>query len=177
MFKIHKEEIEINGKKVTLETGKIARQADGAIIATCGETVVIATVVGAKNLKDLLNDKKSKITDNLRNNLSFGESITRDKIYNYQKELEKLKKAVSQIFDDFDLIIMPTTPQNSFDIRSKPPENQANFTSLANIADLPSICLPFFNNSKKPSSLQMIASNLNDNFLIKTSSYFEKILQ
>ena len=52
MFKIHKEEIEINGKKVILETGKIARQADGAIIATCGETVVIATVVGAKKLRD-----------------------------------------------------------------------------------------------------------------------------
>ena len=52
MFKIHKEEIKINGKKITLETGKIARQADGAIIATCGETVVIATVVGAKKLKD-----------------------------------------------------------------------------------------------------------------------------
>jgi polyribonucleotide nucleotidyltransferase len=52
MFKIHKEEIEVNGKKITLETGKIARQADGAIIATCGETVVIATVVGAKKLRD-----------------------------------------------------------------------------------------------------------------------------
>jgi len=52
MFKIHKEEIEVNGKKIILETGKIARQADGAIIATCGETVVIATVVGAKKLRD-----------------------------------------------------------------------------------------------------------------------------
>jgi polyribonucleotide nucleotidyltransferase len=52
MFKIHKEELEVNGKKLTLETGKIARQADGAIIATCGETVVIATVVGAKKLRD-----------------------------------------------------------------------------------------------------------------------------
>ncbi|MFL2852741.1 MAG: polyribonucleotide nucleotidyltransferase [Candidatus Pelagibacter sp.] len=52
MFKIQKEEIEINGKKIVLETGKIARQADGAVIATCGETVVIATVVGAKKLKD-----------------------------------------------------------------------------------------------------------------------------
>ena len=52
MFKISKEEIAINGKKITLETGKIARQADGAIIATCGETVVIATVVGAKKLRD-----------------------------------------------------------------------------------------------------------------------------
>ena len=34
MFKIHKEEIEVNGKKLTLETGKVARQADGAIIAS-----------------------------------------------------------------------------------------------------------------------------------------------
>ena len=50
MFKEFKEEIDFGGKKVTLETGKIARQADGAIIATCGETVVIATVVGAKKV-------------------------------------------------------------------------------------------------------------------------------
>ena len=52
MFKIHKEELEINGKKLTLETGKIARQADGAIIASLGETVVIATAVGAKKLNE-----------------------------------------------------------------------------------------------------------------------------
>ena len=50
MFKEFKEEIDFGGKKITLETGKIARQADGAIIATCGETVVIATVVGAKKV-------------------------------------------------------------------------------------------------------------------------------
>mgnify|MGYP001482113998 CR=1 FL=1 len=42
MFKIHKEELEVNGKKLTLETGKVARQADGAIIASLGETIVIA---------------------------------------------------------------------------------------------------------------------------------------
>ena len=50
MFKVFKKEIEISGKKITLETGKIARQADGAIIAQCGETVVMATVVGAKKM-------------------------------------------------------------------------------------------------------------------------------
>ena len=50
MFKIFKKEIELSGKKIILETGKIARQADGAIIATCGETVVIATAVGAKKV-------------------------------------------------------------------------------------------------------------------------------
>ena len=50
MFKVYKKEIEVAGKKISLETGKIARQADGAIIAKCGETVVLATVVGAKKV-------------------------------------------------------------------------------------------------------------------------------
>ena len=50
MFKVVKKEIEVAGKKLRLETGKIARQADGAIIAQCGETVVLATVVGAKKV-------------------------------------------------------------------------------------------------------------------------------
>ena len=50
MFKISRQEIEVDGKKIILETGKIARQADGAIIATCGETVVIATAVGEKKV-------------------------------------------------------------------------------------------------------------------------------
>jgi polyribonucleotide nucleotidyltransferase len=50
MFKIFKEEVDFGGKKLTLETGKIARQADGAIIATLGETVVISTVVGRKKV-------------------------------------------------------------------------------------------------------------------------------
>ena len=50
MFKISRQKIEVDGKKIILETGKVARQADGAIIATCGETVVIATGMVQKKL-------------------------------------------------------------------------------------------------------------------------------
>src|SRR5258707_6813119 len=46
MFKIHREEIDWGGRKLVLETGKVARQADGAVMATYGETVVLATAVG-----------------------------------------------------------------------------------------------------------------------------------
>src|ERR1700751_238703 len=49
MFNIHKEEIEWGGRKLVLETGKVARQADGSVVATYGETVVLATVVGAQS--------------------------------------------------------------------------------------------------------------------------------
>src|SRR3984885_14896440 len=52
MFTIHKESFEWGGRTLTLETGKIARQADGAVLATYGETIVLATVVGAAQPKE-----------------------------------------------------------------------------------------------------------------------------
>ncbi|MEM8742679.1 MAG: hypothetical protein AAGE13_14445, partial [Pseudomonadota bacterium] len=45
MFNITRKSIEWSGETLTLETGKIARQADGAVVATMGETSVLATVV------------------------------------------------------------------------------------------------------------------------------------
>ena len=52
MFNIVEKEIMWEGKKLTLQTGKIARQATGAVMATYGETMVLATVVAAKEAKE-----------------------------------------------------------------------------------------------------------------------------
>ena len=52
MFNIHREELDWGGRKLVLETGRIARQADGAVVATYGETTVLATVVAAKKPKE-----------------------------------------------------------------------------------------------------------------------------
>jgi polyribonucleotide nucleotidyltransferase len=51
MFKIYRKEIVWGGRKLVLETGKIARQADGAILATYGESTVLATAVAQKTVK------------------------------------------------------------------------------------------------------------------------------
>ena len=51
MFNIVKKEINWGGKKLTLETGRVARQADGAVMLTCGDTVILATAVAAKSAK------------------------------------------------------------------------------------------------------------------------------
>ena len=51
MFKIHRVELDWAGRKLTLETGHMARQADAAVLAQYGETSVLATVVGAKTQK------------------------------------------------------------------------------------------------------------------------------
>ncbi len=52
MFNTKTVSLEWGGQTLTLETGKVARQADGAVIATLGETVVLCAVTAAKKVKE-----------------------------------------------------------------------------------------------------------------------------
>ncbi|MGH1404391.1 MAG: polyribonucleotide nucleotidyltransferase [Alphaproteobacteria bacterium] len=52
MFNVYRKEIEFAGKTLTLETGKVARQADGSVLATVGETSVLCAVTGSKSIRD-----------------------------------------------------------------------------------------------------------------------------
>src|SRR5580692_8864507 len=51
MFQIYRKELDWGGRRLVLETGRIARQADGAVLATYGETTVLCTAVAAKSAK------------------------------------------------------------------------------------------------------------------------------
>jgi polyribonucleotide nucleotidyltransferase len=51
MFDVFRKEISWGGRRLVLETGKIARQADGAVMVTYGETTVLCTAVAAKKAK------------------------------------------------------------------------------------------------------------------------------
>ncbi len=51
MFDFYRKEIEWGGRTLVLETGKIARQADGAVMVSYGDTIVLCTAVGAKGVK------------------------------------------------------------------------------------------------------------------------------
>jgi polyribonucleotide nucleotidyltransferase len=51
MFNYFRKELDWGGRKLVLETGKIARQADGAVLASYGDTIVLCTAVGVKSAK------------------------------------------------------------------------------------------------------------------------------
>jgi len=51
MFEVYRKELTWGGKLLTFETGKIARQADGAVMVTYGGTTVLCTAVGASSAK------------------------------------------------------------------------------------------------------------------------------
>ena len=52
MFEVHRREIDWGGRTLTLESGHVARQADGAVMARYGDTVVLCTAVGAKEPRE-----------------------------------------------------------------------------------------------------------------------------
>ncbi len=52
MFDIYRKEIEWGGRKLVLETGRMARQADGAVFATYGETAVLCTAVAQREPRE-----------------------------------------------------------------------------------------------------------------------------
>ncbi len=52
MFNIYRKEVEFAGRTLVLETGKVARQAHGCVIATLGGTSVLCAVTGAKSLRE-----------------------------------------------------------------------------------------------------------------------------
>src|SRR5215469_1914709 len=51
MFDVYRKELNWGGRRLVLETGRIARQADGAVLATYGETSVLCTAVGARQVR------------------------------------------------------------------------------------------------------------------------------
>ena len=53
MFEVYKKEVKFGDKKLILETGKIARQADGAVVVTYGGTTVLCTATAAKKNSDV----------------------------------------------------------------------------------------------------------------------------
>ena len=52
MFEVYRKELKFGGEKLTFETGKVARQADGAVVVTYGGTTVLCTATAAKNNSD-----------------------------------------------------------------------------------------------------------------------------
>src|SRR6516162_2769997 len=51
MFEVYRKELEWGGRPLVLETGRLARQADGAVLVTYGETTVLCTAVAMKSAK------------------------------------------------------------------------------------------------------------------------------
>src|SRR5258707_998169 len=94
MFDIHRVELDWGGRKLTLETGKVARQADGAVIATYGETTVIATAVAAKQPKPGIDFLPPTIDEMKESQLDLVVAGTQDAVLMVESEAKELSEEI-----------------------------------------------------------------------------------
>ena len=76
----HKVEIEFNGQPLTIETGKVARQADGAVIVTYGETKVLCTVVSARKMRAGQDFVAGDIKAEMEKRTNWGDLLSPDEL-------------------------------------------------------------------------------------------------
>lgn len=92
------------------------------------------------------------------------------------KKIDEAAARLLHCFDEFDFILTPTTPQQSFPHGTPAPSNQADLTSLANMAGCPAISLPIAPHAGLPVGLQIIAAPGNDLSLLALAAAFEAAL-
>jgi len=80
----------------------------------------------------------------------------------------------SSLFDEVDIIVMPTAPQLPFSFAATVPANQADFTCLANFAGVPSVAVPALGTGAPAASIQFIAPKGQDALVLSTAILFEQ---
>jgi len=127
-----------------------------------------------KIFKTMVDNPNSKISHRLRSYLSYGKKQTPAQIKKIKSELKVFQEQFKDTFKKFDFIILPTTPQKAFKLESSNFENQADFTCLANILDLPAISIPIENRTKFPFGLQIMGKSQKDLLTLNYTYYLLK---
>ena len=139
---------------------------------------------------ELYNFHKTKIIENKK---EFSDEFIKNINYAKNQDAPKLLKAISnikstrvsirKIFNNFDALVIPSTPTTAFSFKDKTPKNIASFTCLANFGGCPAISIPTDNTSGLnipkglPIGMQIITAPENDLLALQIGSVLEKAVK
>jgi aspartyl-tRNA(Asn)/glutamyl-tRNA(Gln) amidotransferase subunit A len=119
----------------------------------------------AEHADDWLN-KQALFSPYMRSMLSFIDRKSAIDLIHAERQLDQAKVYAQQLFQQADYILMPTTPQRAFAFSDKVPANQADLTSLANQAGLPSVSMPMLSSADLPAGMQIVGPSGSDFMLL-----------
>ena len=138
--------------------------------------LLMVEVEACRSLADY-RGQSSQLSPKLAAALNYGERSSAENKLKAMNQLDTARHTFSRLFDEFDAIVTPTTPQTAFLHNIQAPVNQADFTVIANIIGAPALALPINDRGGDlPSSMQILVKPGNDNFLLVTGMAIEKLL-
>jgi aspartyl-tRNA(Asn)/glutamyl-tRNA(Gln) amidotransferase subunit A len=104
--------------------------------------LLMVEIEGARIHAGLLDDPASKISPRLRKALNFGREASPERIAAARARIAQARHSLEEAFGQLDVLVLPSTPGPAFPFDQPPPESQADYTALANIAGLAAISVP-----------------------------------
>jgi aspartyl-tRNA(Asn)/glutamyl-tRNA(Gln) amidotransferase subunit A len=120
--------------------GKLPAAMDLAALRRAA--LLLVEIEAARVHAALLDDPASKISASLRAALKFGRDAPPERVEKAKARIAAARRSLDDTFDRCDVIVLPTTPGPAFPFHQPPPESQADYTVLANIAGLAAISVP-----------------------------------
>lgn len=108
--------------------------------------------------------------------LSFGRDLGPGRLIAAIEEIRAARAQLDRTFAEVNLLLMPTTPQRAVPAGTGAPDNQADFTALANVCGTPALAVPV-PNDPLPASVQLVGPRWSEPRLIALAACLENVLQ
>jgi len=135
--------------------------------------LIVSEVEGYKIHKAALERNREGISDDFASMLEWGARQSSEKIAQAYETVKTVGREFRVLFEDCDVIVMPTAPQLPFSFGDVVPVNQADFTALANFAGIPSTAVPMSCQGHPPPSIQFLSDKNKDYISLEVAMRFE----
>lgn len=137
--------------------------------------LLISEVEGAKEHVEQYEKNAAGFSDHFQSLLSWGVAQRADKVEAAYKLIAEQQVCADAIFDNCDVLILPTAPQPAFKFGSPIPANQADFTAFANFAGLPSTAVPIATQGL-PVSVQILGPKGRDDLTLSVAENLSRLI-
>ena len=128
-------------------------------------------------MQEMLSSEPHAFSVELKMFLDYGAGISESQYFKTLQKIEDIKTQTLALFDKYEFIMSPTTPQNAFLFTNQIPVNQADFTALANFAGCPAISIPMqLVDELPPVGLQLMAAPGRDEKLLSVAAVLENVI-
>jgi aspartyl-tRNA(Asn)/glutamyl-tRNA(Gln) amidotransferase subunit A len=136
--------------------------------------LLISEVEGAEAHRQMLAVAPDRFSSEFRAMLEWGARQTAVRIAEARAAIASAASQFADLFNDLDVLVLPTAPQSPFAFDDATPANQADFTAIANFAGVPAVAAPATINGAPPASIQFLARRGQDGLALAIAADFER---